>query len=434
MTNRFNKLALSMTATLLAIVLLVGCGSGGGGNAGQASNGDKKSAGEKQTLKIYLDSSNMPEVFDEINSRFAEEYPDITLELEPVPEQSQYDVVFKTKVATGEVPDIFMLWPGEYTERYAGQNLLLDLTDKPYMKDVLDQAKLEASLGDKVYSLPVAGLFLGMFYNIDLFDQHGLKAPTTWNEFLSVSQTLKDKGITPIAMPFKEPWAGNMFMRPAMSSIMYPQKPDFDDDIRTGKDKYTNEQMVEILTKFVELKDKGYFIKDALGVALPQAQALFANGQAAMYLNGSWELPSLLSLNPELKLGMFPLPVVDSEDKIVSTSMMEYGLGAYKDTKVPEAVDKYLSFFTRTDIYEIFINGNKGMSTMKTVNTEANPTFAIMQEYVNNGRTHKFPVMVPGTADDFYKMQQEVYGGKPIEEALATFQELVDKKLKELQQ
>ena len=60
-----------------------------------------------------------------------------------------------------------------------------------------DQATEWAGFLPCVTEQPQVG---GIFYNQDLFDEAGVQAPTTWAEFLEVCQTLKDKGIQPMAL------------------------------------------------------------------------------------------------------------------------------------------------------------------------------------------------------------------------------------------
>ena len=45
-----------------------------------------------------------------------------------------------------------------------------------------------------------------MFYNKGLFEKNGLKAPTTWDEFMAANAKLKGAGITPIAIGAKDDW------------------------------------------------------------------------------------------------------------------------------------------------------------------------------------------------------------------------------------
>ncbi len=62
-----------------------------------------------------------------------------------------------------------------------------------------------------IYSVPV-NIHRGnvIFYNKKIFDDNGLKAPTTFDEFFKVADALKAKGITPLALGDKEPWTATM--------------------------------------------------------------------------------------------------------------------------------------------------------------------------------------------------------------------------------
>ena len=64
----------------------------------------------------------------------------------------------------------------------------------------------------KVYSLPFASQTLGLFINKDVFAKAGLTPPTTWDEFITVSKALKEKGIIPLANGLGTSWFNEMFV------------------------------------------------------------------------------------------------------------------------------------------------------------------------------------------------------------------------------
>ena len=45
-----------------------------------------------------------------------------------------------------------------------------------------------------------------MFYNQGLFEKNGIKAPTTWDEFIAANDKLAGAGVTPIAVGAKDDW------------------------------------------------------------------------------------------------------------------------------------------------------------------------------------------------------------------------------------
>src|SRR5690606_41265072 len=42
----------------------------------------------------------------------------------------------------------------------------------------------------QVYGVPFASQTLQMYYNVAIFEEHGLEEPTTWGEFIDVNETL----------------------------------------------------------------------------------------------------------------------------------------------------------------------------------------------------------------------------------------------------
>lgn len=380
-------------------------------------------------LRLFIDISNMPDVWNEINEGFQKEYPMIECEFEPIPEQNKYDAVLKTKVATGDVPDIFVLWPGERTERYADIGACMDLTQKPYMQRIEDRAIEDSTYQGKVWSLPLCGLYQGVFYNKDIFAKYDLEVPTTWLEFQQVCQILLDNGEEPIVIAGEELGSPYNFLRPAMSTLVYPDQPDFDQQLRNRAARFSDPEIIKILQMFRDMVEKGYFSQENRNRTLAEAQMDFSSGTGAMYLKGSWELPNLLALNPELNLGYFTLPVADKEEDLFATCYTEYGIAIYKDTAYPEACDLYLEYLLREDVYQKFINAHCGLSTVKGIEGTGSSVFNEIISYVDAGRYHSFPVLPGGTTTILYEALDAVYSGGDINEAMWELQRKVDKLL-----
>ena len=64
-------------------------------------------------------------------------------------------------------------------------------------------------LDGKQYGIPFNLGMVGVWYRKSLFEQAGIDGPpATWDEFLTDIQTLKAKGITPLAVGEKDKWPG----------------------------------------------------------------------------------------------------------------------------------------------------------------------------------------------------------------------------------
>ena len=56
------------------------------------------------------------------------------------------------------------------------------------------------------YAVPYAANAAGILYNKAMFEEHGWKIPTTWNELMSLCQEMQDEGIQPFYFGFKDTW------------------------------------------------------------------------------------------------------------------------------------------------------------------------------------------------------------------------------------
>ena len=118
---------------------------------------------------------------------------------------------FKTRLATqtqaGDLPDLYNTWGGGVLAEQVEAGLVRDISGLPCL-DKVNPVALEAyTIDGKLYAIPFDQGVVGFWYNKDLFAEAGITTPpTTWTEFTEDVQTLKDAGITPIALGGGDKW------------------------------------------------------------------------------------------------------------------------------------------------------------------------------------------------------------------------------------
>ncbi len=50
------------------------------------------------------------------------------------------------------------------------------------------------------YALPYSRNYMGVFYNMDIFEENSLEIPETWDDFVKLCDTVKAAGITPVGL------------------------------------------------------------------------------------------------------------------------------------------------------------------------------------------------------------------------------------------
>jgi raffinose/stachyose/melibiose transport system substrate-binding protein len=118
----------------------------------------------------------------------------IAIDTQIVP-ADQYYTVLKTKLNSGEGPDIFGGQSGVNTlvvDLNVEKNAV-DLSGEPWAGDVDPLVAEQATVNGKLYGLTywdTLGLVWVVNYNKQVFADHGIEVPTTYAEFKAASQKL----------------------------------------------------------------------------------------------------------------------------------------------------------------------------------------------------------------------------------------------------
>lgn len=155
-----------------------------------------------------------------------------------------------------------------------------DLADFP--KAYLDPGK--NAEGQQV-GVPLRGHAYTLFYRKDIFDQLGLKAPTTWAELEAAAQTIQEKtDLVGIAPYYGLTGGQNMF---TWQSLLWSNGGDIFD--ANWKPIFNNEAGVEATQRYVDWVNKLKIAPESTkAFGESEGQQEFAQGRAAMWLGWSW--------------------------------------------------------------------------------------------------------------------------------------------------
>ena len=151
-----------------------------------------------------------------------------------------------------------------------------------------------------------------IFYNKAIFEEVGVEVPTTYAEFVEVSQAIKDAGHIPILMCGAEPWCGSFPVVGLVTADVFGDDPDWMKKRKAGEVSFSDPEMVAAFQKFQDLVDAGLIDEGGLGTDFATANQAFYDGEAAMYFQGSWFIGYM---EPEVSAntGVFLLPQDDGD-------------------------------------------------------------------------------------------------------------------------
>lgn len=367
----FKNLMVTVIITAMTLAAFSGCGSQSGDNdAAKTAEATKATETAKATepaeeVKLSVISQRVEDkVFnDDFNARFQQKYPNIKLQFDAVPTKD-YETLLKARLASGDV-DIYV---GANVRDENSRKQLTDLTGQPFLADYYPDALKAMQWEGKQYGLPLCTVAVNVFYNKKIFADQGIAVPTTWTEFVAACDKIQAAKIDPIMLGGKDQWPVNMVLIALETPIVHVPNPDFYNKLRTEETKFTDPGWVEVYQKLGILGK--YFEKNAMGVGYGQAPGLFAQGKAAMMIDGSWSATQIEDAKPSFEVGAFILPATDNKDQnaIAPTKVgMGYHVYANSPDDRKDAAFKYLAFFSEKENYQKFTDTVKMFPVMSGI-------------------------------------------------------------------
>ncbi|MBB3150496.1 raffinose/stachyose/melibiose transport system substrate-binding protein [Paenibacillus endophyticus] len=361
-----KKLASLVLTAMISSAVLSACGSNNTNNASHnANNGaptteaaataspDTKEPVELRIINWRVEDK---EFFDQFNVKFEQENPNIKVRYDATPTQS-YQQLKNSRIAANEVDIV----AGDYkTMNSADQReLWMDLSGQSFLDNFKQDALQNLTYDSKQYGLPWNKVSLVAYYNKQIFSDLGLQEPKTWTEFTALLEKIKTAGIDPILVGGKDGWPMQQIVHTLEPSVVRGANSDFygkdNSNVMALTSKFTDSEWLEVFTKFQTLST--YFQKNSLGLAYGQAPGLFAQGKAAMTIDGTFSLTQINDAKPNFEVGTFIVPATDDEAKN-KIGYAKIGGAWFISNKSPnkEAALKYLEAFSQKDNYQLYID------------------------------------------------------------------------------
>lgn len=110
-----------------------------------------------------------------------------------------------TLISTNEVPDIMNVWPmNSLFREMMKEGVFMDLSGSEVLANVPENILEACRYDGKDYSVPISVNSYSMFYNTELFEKEGLTYPKTEDEFWTLCDTLKSRGIPAVTIGDKD--------------------------------------------------------------------------------------------------------------------------------------------------------------------------------------------------------------------------------------
>ena len=343
MKKRSHLTCLTLAATISSLIL-TGCSSTSGSDG-------------KTEIRMIQYKPEAVAAFEEIEERFNATHDDIILKIES-PNEAM--TILKTRLIKEDYPDIVGIGGDINYSNFLDAELFMDISDFDGISDIKPsymqiEKDLEFIPQDGVYALPYVANCAGILYNKDMFEENGWEIPTTWTEFTDLCETIQSSGQLPLYFGYKDTWTT---LAPWNALAVGLADADICSQVNSGNTTFAEgyaevADKMKVLLEYAEPNPYAYSYNDAC--------TAFARRESAMYPIGSYAVPQILSVNPDMNIDSFTFPANENESDNVLNSGVDLQFSVMKECENKEAAYEVLRFLYDDETIQIYLDNQNAV-------------------------------------------------------------------------
>lgn len=364
-----KRLSVLLISAIAASALLTACG------------GTDKSAEGKTVIELVHYKPEAVAVFEQLEQKFNETHDDILLKIES-PNDAM--TILKTRFTREDYPDIIGIGGDINYSYFVDAEILADVSDyeglstiKSSYVDILEGLEFVPTEG--TYGVPYAANAAGVLYNRDMFKEHGWDIPETWDELMALCEEIQSEGMLPFYFGFKDTWT---CLAPWNALAVDLADADICKQVNRGEANFTDayRETAEKILELIKYGESGPF-----AYGYNDACTAFANGESAMFAIGSYAVPQIKSVNPDMNIDSFVMPGSNNKEENVLNSGVDLQFCVTSECKNKEAAYEVLDFLLEHDNVQAYLD-NQNAVPCKNEEFELASEVDGMKEYISEGK------------------------------------------------
>ena len=292
---------------------------------------------------------------------FQRSHPGIEVKFSPTA-PTEYDARLRARLQEGSAGDLVACRPFDASLALYAEGHLERLDGKPGMQYFEPGARVawQTAGGKESFCMPVASVIHGFMYNKAIFRKLDLQAPKTVDEFFGVLDALRRNGVAPLALGTAEQWEASQLVFTNIGPNFWRGEAG-QKALIEGRARLTDPPFVEALAFGARMG--GYLGKGAAAQTYAQSRAMFAEGRAAIYPAGSWDI-AYFGRAPGLELGVFAPPLRRRGDACYISDHMDLGIGINRKSRNKKDALTFLAWVGSQEFADIYSNRLTGFFTL----------------------------------------------------------------------
>lgn len=330
-----------------------------------------------------------------------------------MPSSDQYESVLQARMTGDDAPDLYTLHSNNIAA-YEKAGNLTDLSGENLAGKIYENVKDTVSIDGRLLAVPIESQSWGVLYNKDIFAECGLSAPETLDDLKQVCETLKEKGYTPFMLAFQEQWVPQLMTALTIGGKVSGEAADWLDRMYADEASYA--EIADIFDAIDVIMQNG--TERAMEEGSEAGSADFAVGKAAMYVNGTWASGTIMSTNPDMNLGVFPLPVNNNKACTMVNLSTSTTLAVYPGSGEMELALKFANYVLDDQDSSALFQACSFNPLASCHQYESSSWVAEASEYVAKGKAYQDLVLPSAVTDEQGKLLQEYYVGSVTREQI----------------
>lgn len=415
------------SAAFLAACAGPGSGGGNGGN-GEEGNGGGGFEGEVDGAISFAHwRAEDQEILAQLIDEFIAEHDGVSISQDISP-SNDYQSNALQQIRTGNIGDLFVAFRGAQFEDMVDAGIYTDLSGTG-VPDAYNASLIDSGARDGVqYGLPYQLVFNQPVTNLDLLEQAGItEPPGDWQGWLAMCEAIMSLDKIPMAWSGGEIGnAGHLFNAMVMNNA---PSDDMCTKIETGEYKVTDDWFLHTLSQYEELRP--YFQPNSTGTAVEPVQQMFAQGDAALMMTGSFHMAAVRELGAEFPFGMAaPVTVSADERKYEGVHNATFVLGVNSASDNQATALEFLRFLSESGPASAYANGTSQHLTVTDVdydNEDLDATSDWLDKETMLAARFQFNDLDIRNAAE--QACIDVVGGTSVDEAAERAQEIIDQRI-----
>ncbi len=340
--KKIKRLGLA-TCCIMAALAMQGCGSNGNS--------------QKTEIEIVQYKPEAAAYFNTVEEEFNATHDNIHL---TISSPNDAMTILRTRFIREDYPDIIGIGGDINYSYFVDADILADVSGyqgindiKPAYLDIAEALELVPTEGS--YALPYVANAAGILYNKDIFNENGWVIPESWDELIALCDQIQAAGKQPFYFGFKDTWT----CLASWNSMAVDLAPaDVTKQVNRGTTTFSTEYR-EVAEKYLQLLQYGP--NDPFAYGYNDACTAFARGEAVMYPIGSYAVPQILSVNPDLNVDSFVMPANDSKDGNTLNSGVDLLFAVTAACENKEAAYEVLDFLFADENIQKYIDAQNAI-------------------------------------------------------------------------